>query len=1124
VIDEVRIYDRALSRSEIEGDMSTPVPRDTTPPTPPESLTAMGSSTSVLLSWTASSDAFGVIRYNVHRGTSPGFVPTSANRVGQPTGTSFVDAGLGAGTYFYRLTAEDGAGNVSAPSNEASATAAGDTTPPAVSVSTPVSGGRVLGTVTVAATASDDDAVAGVQFQLDGANLGAEDTSAPYALPWDTRTAADGSHVLTAVARDRSGNRTTATPVTVTVDNAAPPPGLVAAYGFEEGSGSATADGSGRGKSGTVVGASWTGGRFGSALSFDGVDDRVDLPGLGTFYDGAFTYEAWVKKAGAKKDAGLVGTWVSGQQGGPMLWVEYASGRYFLTLNAGSPNYLDSTQSPAVGVWQHVAATYDGVTARFYVDGVEVASRAFSGNVGDSDAWRIGAYGLSASGFFDGVIDEVRIYDRALSRSEIEGDMSTPVPRDTTPPRVTAVQPAAEAIDVPVAAVVTASFDEAMNPATIGTATFELRDAGGDLVPAAVTYDPATRTASLVPASALSYNAVYRATVKGGASSSRATDLSGNALAVDRTWSFTAEPSPPPVLVVTSSANRFSAYNAEILRAEGLSDFATTDISLLSPGYLARFEVVVLGDLPLSAADVAMLTDWVNAGGNLIAMHPDKALAGLLGLTDTGTSLLNGYLRINTASRPGAGLVGETIQFHGTADRYLATGATTIATLYSDAGTTVAQPAVTLRSVGNAGGEAAAFTYDLARSVVYTRQGNPAWAGQERDGVLPIRPDDLFYGAKTGDVQPDWIDVSKIAIPQADEQQRLLANLMLTMTGDRTPLPRFWYLPRGEKAAVVMTGDDHAVGGTAGRFDRYKAVSPSGCSVADWECVRGTSYIYPNSPLTNAQAAAYEGDGFEIALHPHVALPCANWTPAILQGDYAEQLSLFKAKYTSVSAPVTNRMHCVAWSDWATMAKTELAEGVRLDTNYYHYPSAWIGSRPGFLTGSGTVMRFADLDGSTIDVFQAATQMTDEGGQAYPSTVDALLDRALGTEGYYGVFTANMHTDEVSSPGSDAIVASALAHDVPVVSARQMLEWVDGRDRSSFRSFSWDGSVLGFSIRVGAGANGLQAMLPVDAGGKTLASISLGGAPVPFTVQTIKGIEYALFAATAGAYAATYSQ
>ena len=109
---------------------------------------------------------------------------------------------------------------------------------------------------------------------------------------------------------------------------------------------------------------------------------------------------------------------------------------------------------------------------------------------------------------------------------------------------------------------------------------------------------------------------------------------------------------------------------------------------------------------------------------------------------------------------------------------------------------------MTLRSVGSNGGQAAAFTYDLARSVVYTRQGNPAWAGQERDGVLGLRPNDMFYST--------WLDTNKIAIPQADEQQRLLLNLITLMNADQMPLPRFWYLPRGEKAAVVLSGDDHS--------------------------------------------------------------------------------------------------------------------------------------------------------------------------------------------------------------------------------------------------------------------------------------------------------------------------
>src|SRR5882762_9335003 len=92
-----------------------------------------------------------------------------------------------------------------------------DTTPPTVSLSAPVSGSTVTGTIAVAATASDNVGVAGVQFRLDGANLGAEDTATPYSVSWNTAGAANGSHTLTTVARDAAGNATTSATVTVTV-------------------------------------------------------------------------------------------------------------------------------------------------------------------------------------------------------------------------------------------------------------------------------------------------------------------------------------------------------------------------------------------------------------------------------------------------------------------------------------------------------------------------------------------------------------------------------------------------------------------------------------------------------------------------------------------------------------------------------------------------------------------------------------------------------------------------------------------------------------------------------------------------------------------------------------------
>ena len=609
------------------------------------------------------------------------------------------------------------------------------------------------------------------------------------------------------------------------------------------------------------------------------------------------------------------------------------------------------------------------------------------------------------------------------------------------------------------------------------------------------------------------------------------------------------EPAPGgPILVVTAAGDPFSSYYTEILRAEGLNEFSTVDVNGLSAQALSGASVVVLGARGLSGAQVSLVSNWVQSGGKLVAMRPDASLAGLLGITATGApGLSNAYLKVDAGQPPGAGITANLMQFHDSADRYALSGARAVASLYNDPGTPTANPAVTIRDVGSAGGQAAAFTYDLARSIVYTRQGNPAWAGQERDGLsdpdaVPIRSDDLFFGAKVGDVQPDWVDLNRVATPSADEQQRLLANLLTQMSADRTPLPRFWYLPRGLKAAVVLTGDDHASGtepgtqnGTQGQFDRYKALSPAGCSVAQWQCIRSTSYIFPGTPLTDAQVSAYEADGFEIALHLWVsgtadgsANPgdknCFNFPSAAgLNGDFDAQLLQFKQFYPSAPAPATSRTHCVVWSDWSTEASAEAAHGVRLDTTYYYWPGSWINDRPGFFTGSGFPMRYAASNGSLIDVYQAATQLTDESGQTIANEAPALLDGALGSQGFYGVFTANMHTDVTDNQDADTLIDAARARNVPVISARQLLTWMNGRNGSSFQglAFNNDGR-LTFRLDRADGATGLQAMVPAASGTGALLSLTRDGQPVSTQTQTVKGIVYAVFDAAAGSYTATY--
>ncbi len=137
-------------------------------------------------------------------------------------------------------------------------------------------------------------------------------------------------------------------------------------------------------------------------------------------------------------------------------------------------------------------------------------------------------------------------------------------------------------------------------------------------------------------------------------------------------------------------------------------------------------------------------------------------------------------------------------------------------------------------------------------------------------------------------------------------------------------------------------------------------------------------------------------------------------------------------------------------------------------------------------------MRFADLDGSMIDVYQAMTQVTDETStMSLPRQVDTLLDNALGPKAYYGVYTVLTHTDHGDHANANDVVAAAQERGVPVVSSAQMLDWVDGRNGSSFDDISYSGGQLSFSMVTNAegarprgdapGPVGLRPALPADA-------------------------------------------
>ncbi len=434
-VDDVRLYNRALAATEVSTLYSSATAPDTTPPTTPGNVAATAvSSSQINLTWSASTDNVGVAGYKIFRNGSLAGSTTTA--------LTYSDTGLTASmTYSYTVAAFDAAGNVSTPSTAVAATTlTPDTTPPTATITAPTANATVSSTVSVSATATDNVAVASVQFQLDGTNLGALLTSPPYTISWNTTTATNGSHTVTAIATDTSGNSATSSPVTVTVSNTStgpPTQGLIGYWNFDEGSGTIAHDSSGSGYNGTVNGAAWITGEINGALSFNGGAAYVVTPNIAL--GSAFSVSAWVNPA-VTTQIGYGRILETQYNGGLYLGVNSAGTKYKFIVNtgAGSTGHCGLVYGCAEGGtitagWHLVTATYDGTTGTLYVDGVVVATDTFTAPSATNLPLYVGRYYAGGYGW-NGGVDDVRLYNRALAATEVSTLYSSATAPDTTPP------------------------------------------------------------------------------------------------------------------------------------------------------------------------------------------------------------------------------------------------------------------------------------------------------------------------------------------------------------------------------------------------------------------------------------------------------------------------------------------------------------------------------------------------------------------------------------------------------------------------------------------------------------------------------------------------------------------
>jgi hypothetical protein len=594
-----------------------------------------------------------------------------------------------------------------------------------------------------------------------------------------------------------------------------------------------------------------------------------------------------------------------------------------------------------------------------------------------------------------------------------------------------------------------------------------------------------------------------------------------------------------PILLLTNERadNPFGPYLTEILRAEGLNCFQVARLSAVDSGILNSFDLVLLAEGPLDSTQVELLENYVAKGGRLVAMRPDARLASLFGVECTTGYTGEGYLQVMPDHPIGQGIAAETLQFHGDADHYRLAGAQAVAWLASTRDTLTEFPAVTIHR--HKDGQAALWAFDLARSVAYTRQGNPAWANEERDGADFIRASDMFV---------NWVDLDRLAIPQADEQQRLLVNLLSTMSGegDTCPLPRLWYFPDAAESVLVATGDAHQNPASAvedvldrveqrgGHMSIYYAPPLS----SNWRRaarkakrwveglpVIGDALGNVYAPPTPSQVADWRARGHEFALHPYV-------DDDLETGWHDHWQEFTGLGYGPVSPTV--RTHHVLWTGWVETARLQASYGIRLNLDYYHWGPAFCRETGacvyGHLTGSGLPVKFVDQQGRILNIYQQLTQLADEhllavaSGPAELSAEDAvevsrtLLDHSLA--GGYGAIVAQFHIDPFASSGEFAAEAArwlegtldyAAAHDVPICSAAEWLHFTEIRHGATLTRVQWDPTGLRLSFRLDAQAApdvDLVVMVPSRHGEARLVQMEMDGNPVKHGERTVGGVSY----------------
>lgn len=532
-----------------------------------------------------------------------------------------------------------------------------------------------------------------------------------------------------------------------------------------------------------------------------------------------------------------------------------------------------------------------------------------------------------------------------------------------------------------------------------------------------------------------------------------------------------------------------AAYLAEILHAFGLCFAERVSLRDALKAARPRADVILLPH----GSETAGIDSFLQAGGNVIAIRPDKSIEELAGLR-----------RIREDDQPSRLRLTQTV-CHGARGEPLWTLGTR-SVFQNDPGPQVVgylfrpfvpdSEAIGILERATGAGRLVVYAYDPVMCIVRLRQGHPERANQLPPGEDTPRSVHLHEP----DPPPDatWR-------PTADLHAAALCMIVRKLLGRHAPVPTLWHIPDGRASLLIYSGDEDGAAQDANQQQMQALESAGG---------RMSLYVIPDqTSITKPHIEEYTRRGHSISVHPNLTPVCGQ-PPDRQLAKAREDVLLFQKKFEQPVRTVRNHRHM--WPGYLDLPRLWEQLDIGMDANCF----------AGFLWQSpdggpfGNVnaaipLRFVREDGSLIDVYQQPSHVTDDVtshptvgySQKYsPEQFDWIMQRIFddASRWFHAPICANIHPGNyVSFSGvqARALMSRAREFDLPIWSLDRWHAFWRARATWKMDRLAWNGSRLTFSLK-GAACEALWLALPPAANGHPLRTLTLGGAPTKFeTVQ-----------------------